>query len=487
MISLKSACLLCVLVVARPVATTAEPWSQPLNAFSLRLSQARFAADEQEQSVLSPVSIWLALNFMREGTGGETRQQMDQFLTLSTAQASELNARLRELRELSVSRYFLGVEAKNNKGYGLLISRVLPDSPADRAGIAVGDLLLEINGAPVNSETNYGRVMDQVAEQIEAMIFSHAEGRLRPLKIKLKPVDTQRFPGVLMANGLWNHATLPLRQEFLDSVSSKVQPAIFPLPEKPADAAEAINRWLSTQLDETTKALDAEMLSDDVKFVLINALAFKGQWIQEFDRQDTRPRDFHLADGTTTRPHLMHANRTATFSAAENWKCLGLMFQGGSLQLLCFLPPPAEAPATTRQALLPNVEEYNRLVAGLQSTPVDILLPRLSVSSEYLSLEKFLPTQGLALPFDRARADFSILSDASPVYISQMFQKADFTMDETGATAKAVTGAIAKPRMTLADPGPEFHADRPFSFVLRDTTSDLILFAGQVWNPSDAR
>jgi serpin B len=57
-------------------------------------------------------------------------------------------------------------------------------------------------------------------------------------------------------------------------------------------------------------------------------------------------------------------------------------------------------------------------------------------------------------------------------------------IDETGAEAAAATAIMLSPTAAMPQGPPKvFHADRPFAFVLRDTSTGLVLFVGRVEDP----
>ena len=68
-----------------------------------------------------------------------------------------------------------------------------------------------------------------------------------------------------------------------------------------------------------------------------------------------------------------------------------------------------------------------------------------------------------------------------PVYISMMRQKAKIKVNEEGSEAAAVTvaGVEEKSLGPVVRPKATFHANRPFVYVIREASSDVILFVGK--------
>ena len=59
--------------------------------------------------------------------------------------------------------------------------------------------------------------------------------------------------------------------------------------------------------------------------------------------------------------------------------------------------------------------------------------------------------------------------------------KATINVNEKGTEAAAATGVAIKPRSVGLEP--QFRADHPFLFLIRDLRSGLILFLGRVSDP----
>src|SRR5690606_11587365 len=93
-----------------------------------------------------------------------------------------------------------------------------------------------------------------------------------------------------------------------------------------------------------------------------------------------------------------------------------------------------------------------------------------------------LTTMGMGIAFNPQMADFSGISN-DRLFISEVKQKSFIEVNEEGTEAAAVTSV----GMGLTSAGPQvytFRVDRPFLFAIRETATGLILFIGQVNDPS---
>jgi serine protease Do len=68
---------------------------------------------------------------------------------------------------------------------GVVVMEVLPGSYAERAGLAQGDVISEINRKPVGSERDFIQVVSHLEKQQDALIFIHRGKGALYLTIKI--------------------------------------------------------------------------------------------------------------------------------------------------------------------------------------------------------------------------------------------------------------------------------------------------------------
>ena len=78
-------------------------------------------------------------------------------------------------------------------------------------------------------------------------------------------------------------------------------------------------------------------------------------------------------------------------------------------------------------------------------------------------------------------ADLAGISSEEDLFISNVIHKAFVEVNEEGTEAAAATGVGIS--VTSIVQIPEFRADRPFVFLIRDKVSGSILFIGRMVNP----
>lgn len=125
--------------------------------------------------------------------------------------------------------------------------------------------------------------------------------------------------------------------------------------------------------------------------------------------------------------------------------------------------------------------------AGCYPYDLQLYLPRFSIETR-ADLVNPLGAAGMPSAFDPRLADFTGINTTEPLYISKVIHQANIDVDEKGTEAAAATAVGGD---TGGGPMPldqiTFRLDRPFLFVLRDVETGAVLFMGRVVDPSITR
>lgn len=246
-----------------------------------------------------------------------------------------------------------------------------------------------------------------------------------------------------------------------------------------AQAVSEINAWVSQQTNaKIPSLLSPADVDDTTRLVLVNAVYLNAKWAVPFTKENTAPAPFHAPGGTA---NVATMNQIGQFGYRRHsgYSVLELPYQGGRLAFDILLPDPGRL-----RALLHGLAGGGlpAAVSGLQDRRVQVALPKLTLRTRF-ELAATLSALGMPIAFSN-RADLSgIAGPPGELRISNVIHEAYMRVDEAGTEAAAATAVgIA----TAAAPGPapiQFRVDRPFVFVLRDTSTGAILFTGTVSQP----
>jgi serpin B len=253
-------------------------------------------------------------------------------------------------------------------------------------------------------------------------------------------------------------------------------------------ARATINAWVEAQTERRIRDLvPPGGVSEETRLVLVNAIYFLGKWQRPFEASATRPAPFRATPTTTRDVPTMHQTGSFRLAAGRGARALELPYAGGGLAFLVVLPDAVDGLPAVESSL--DAAGLAALVSGLAPKRVRVALPKFEVNPPAsLPLGETLKGMGLAVAFDRTKADFRGIADPPDprdrLMLQEVFHKAFVRVDEAGTEAAAATAASMMRVSSLpAPPEAEFRADHPFLFYLLDVESGLVLFAGRVADP----
>ena len=117
-------------------------------------------------------------------------------------------------------------------------------------------------------------------------------------------------------------------------------------------------------------------------------------------------------------------------------------------------------------------------IRGMFHCDVDLWLPKFE-TKYHIKLNDILSAMGMPSAFDDKSADFKAMSDYA-LCLSFVQQDAVIKVDEEGTEAAAVSAA-GMMKATSVGPGERvvFHADHPFIYLITESSSGAVLFAGR--------
>jgi serpin B len=286
-----------------------------------------------------------------------------------------------------------------------------------------------------------------------------------------------------VSNQVFAQKGLTLRPAFLDRLATSFHAGVGLLDFKtdPEAARLVINRWAS---DRTKGRIPNVLQPGDVdkltRIALANAIYLKAGWASPFDPEKTHARSFKTASGESVSVPTMAGSLELPYAAGEGYRAVELPYGGTQLEMTVIVP-----------------DDMSSFVAGLTSTKlrsivaaetnylVDLAFPRFSIETRF-NLKATLSSMGMPTAFTDS-ADFSGITTEEQLLIQKVIHQANIDVVEKGTTASAVTvvlvgttgGGIPTP-----PPHVTLRVDRPFLYLIRDTTSGAILFLGRVDDPS---
>jgi serine protease inhibitor len=282
-----------------------------------------------------------------------------------------------------------------------------------------------------------------------------------------------------IANSVWSRSGFAFHDSFIETVRQWFGAEAATLDFDAADAAPTINAWVDRSTNGRIEEIVPERIPGDAVMYLINAIYFKGDWTERFDRDKTRDGTFTRADGSTKTIPMMTREGGFHYYADAESEVAELRYGRGAFVMNIVLPREGR-----------SVDE---LIATLDDQRWSAWMNGLGESSMYLAMPKFrleyettMNTALIALGMESAfgvtpDTDFTGLSPLGrDLYISDVIQKTFINVDEEGTEAAAVTSVEIRVTSMPAT----MTVDRPFLVVIRERFGGAILFIGRIGDPA---
>jgi serine protease inhibitor len=288
-------------------------------------------------------------------------------------------------------------------------------------------------------------------------------------------------PEVSIADSLWLRDGVSFDQSFLDLNRNYFAAQMAKLAADPAKAAADINAWVKENTaGKITDIVSPQDFSAQTLLALINTIHLKVRWAH-FQKADTGPQPFSLADGSKVDVQMMQAHDLHVVGAATADYNLAALPTSGPVTVWVIVPNGSQTPETVVAGL--QKMGLRTALKAAEMRPADVFLPRLSIKYTAQDLQGGLEAAGMSRAFDPNLAQFDGVANVHPLYVQSVIQKATLDMNEEGVEAAAASGLIVG---TTAMPVDTFtlRADRPYLVVLTEKSTEAPLFMALVRDPS---
>lgn len=287
--------------------------------------------------------------------------------------------------------------------------------------------------------------------------------------------DSEEKVVVTIADRIWPRLDLEPDPEWVDLLASEHATTLQPLDlaGDPEASREVINAWVADQTQGLIPELLPEgFISDEMILVLTDALYFEAEWQRRFGKYAPVTDTFTRLDGSTTQVEfLRELELTDRRGRGDGFVGAEIPYFGGAFSMLLIVPDAGQF-AEVRDRL--DQDLLDEIDATFSLGPYELLMPRWAATTN-LDLMGWLSAIGAAP---------GLYPGISPdAFLGAAVHGADITVDEWGTVAAAATGFGF---LQSGPPTPELtvKADRPFLYLIRHRESGLVLFAGQVTDPS---
>ena len=213
---------------------------------------------------------------------------------------------------------------------------------------------------------------------------------------------------------------------------------------------------------------------------ILTAIYFSAKWRDEFYNEFNERLIFHSPTGDVEAEFMCQSDDDKDYYRGESYGAIYKNFEGGGRMWLILPDEGSTVDEVIFQGnLIDSLLDGNK--DNAERVMLNLKLPKFDVSSD-IDLSESFKAIGIENAFNMGSADFSALTDQTPVYISKINHAARAVIDEEGCKAAAFTvieapGAAEPIERRIVD----FVLDRPFIFIIESDVGQP-LFIGVVNN-----
>lgn len=278
-----------------------------------------------------------------------------------------------------------------------------------------------------------------------------------------------------IANAIFVNDKYPLLATYKSTVGQFYQAEVANLDfSDAAGSLKKMNGWCSKKTNGLIpKVLDE--VSRDMLAFLFNAMYFKGEWKEKFSKGNTGDETFTTEDGAKKKVRMMKIEKNFAYQDNDDFRVVRLPYGNGAFCMLVILPQAGKTTADVASAL--KSCDWDTFVHSMVSCHVDLWLPKFETRYSK-KLNDILSEMGMSSSFSKSKADFLAMSDYA-LCLDFVKQDAFIKVDEEGTEAAVVSSAGMVSGSANLGEHVVFHADRPFLYLIAESSSGAILFAGK--------
>jgi serpin B len=327
-------------------------------------------------------------------------------------------------------------------------------------------LSMTANGAKEETLEQMERVFGLPIDKLNQYIHNYLKNLPQSEKYKLS-----------LANSIWftDDDRFTVNDDFLQTNTDYYGANIFKAPFNEA-TKDDINNWVNEKTDEMISEI-LDDISPDAVMYLVNALAFKAEWMEIYKENQIREDKFTKEDGTEQNATFMNGSESIYL---EDENATGFMkeYKDGKYAFVALLPN--EGVSVSEYIGSINGETLNSLLENPKYTTVKTSIPKFE--TEYsVEMSAILSSMGMEDGFNPEKANFKGLgtSTAGNIYISRVLHKTFISVGEKGTRAGAATVVEMKDYgMMETDKPKQVYLDRPFVYMIVDRENNIPFFIG---------
>nr|XP_027201683.1 serpin B6-like [Dermatophagoides pteronyssinus] len=301
---------------------------------------------------------------------------------------------------------------------------------------------------------------------------------------------------VSSANKLYIDNQIQLNNCFEQIFHDEIE--LKPFSTRPEQCVQEINGWVNDQTKGKINDLIVPgTITPMTKIMMVNAIYFKSFWAQQFDSSRTERQLFHVSNQEHLECNMMRLDSASVMFGLSDQlavTAIELPYSNPDYSMVILLPDPSRSLDSLIRDL--SLSKLQQLFDQMYDDEVMVMIPKFQAEQEF-ELAGALFSMGIKKLFDPRYANLALIfadnngnhsnqsSTLSPnkIALDSVVHKSFIAVNEEGTEAAAATAMIFARSGRPAFPT-EFIANRPFLYMIRDISTNMILFLGTVRRPS---
>ena len=150
-------------------------------------------------------------------------------------------------------------------------------------------------------------------------------------------------------------------------------------------ARQTINKWVEEKTNnKITNLFPQGSLDSMTRLVLTNAIYFKGTWIKQFEKKQTRDDNFRVNSNNIVKISMMQrTDKDAKFhyTEADNLQILEIPYEGDKLSMMILLPKNDNLSSLESSLSLEKINDWK---SKLLEQRVDVFMPKFTFNTKYI-------------------------------------------------------------------------------------------------------
>lgn len=363
----------------------------------------------------------------------------------------------------------------SDNSFAIDIFKKIIDNTSETQNIIISPLSISAALSMTLNGSN-GATRDSMlkALKLNGMTSDEINNSYKDLTDALLKVDQRVL--ISIANSVWIENTFVVKKSFNDILTRYYNAESNSFDITDPLVPKQVNSWIENKTNGLIKNM-LDQLDPNTVMLLINAIYFKGKWQFQFDKNNTIQSSFNKPSGVSVQVPMMRQTSNYKIHKEEGFTIAEFPYGQANFVMDVILPDDNNGlPEIISKISDSNFSEW---INKMNSTKTELSFPRFKYVFKK-ELKDILSNMGMGIAFTQ-NADFSNISDIA-TQLSFVLHQACIETNEEGTEAAAAT--IVGINTTSAPAGPFIlNIDHSFVYIIRETTTNSILFMGRVADP----